>query len=140
MNDDTLLADPEEVLIARLAEALPGIEITSVDDLESAQERVLGSRSEILVTLAREVTADTAGDVTLIDMQYAAILCVPTSDLDRRRDFNLRRRMTKALAGYEPSEQHFASAFRRVGSVVRQKWANAEITAYGMLFGVAIRL
>lgn len=130
---------PGELMVQRLAEALPSLTVRRVQDYATAQREVSGSLPEILVRLLRVSVADSAGGMALLEQQYTAFYAVPGSFEDWDRDGPVLASIVQALTGYEP-DQAGIGEFSPVGSMVPQTWEQQGVVVYPLTFSVTVQL
>jgi len=131
---------PGEIIVERLAAALPDIRVTRVQDYTRAQESVSGSVPEILVRLLRATPADSAGGTSTLEQQYSAFFVVPGLSEDWERDGPVLTAMLRALTGYESDDEQFIGEFKPAGSIVPQTWDERGVIVYPVVFSVPVRL
>jgi hypothetical protein len=131
---------PGEIIVERLAAALPSIRVTRAQDYTRAQQLVDGSVTEILVRLLRATPTDSAGDTTMLEQQYSAFYVVPGLIEDWERDGPVLATMLHTLTGFAPEDEQFIFAFNPAGSIVPQTWDERGVIVYPVVFSVNVRL
>lgn len=129
----------QTVMVDRLRAMLPStLPVKTSIDVAQIQDQSSG-QPEVWVVFHRDQVADNSRTRTLVDQQFAAIYLAPGLLPDLARDGEALSTMTKALAGYDANIDGMGE-FKRVGSMVPQSWAKADLVAYGMLFSVSLDL
>jgi hypothetical protein len=131
---------PGEIIVERLAAALPSIRVSRAQDYTLAQESVNGSVPEILVRLLRGPFTGSAGGTTVMEQQYSAFYVVPGHSEDWERDGPVLTAMLRAMTGFEPEDEEFIGEFAPVGSLVPQSWDERGVIVYPVVFSVPVRL
>lgn len=131
---------PGEIIVERLASALPDISVRRVQDYAQAQREARGEEPEILVRLLRATPTDSAGDVAALDQEYTAFYAVSGSFEDWERDGPVLTTMLRALTGYEPDDEQFVGAFRPMAAIVPQTWEEQGVVVYPVTFAVPVRV
>ncbi len=131
---------PGEIIVERLATALPDLSVRRVQDYAQAQREVRNQVPEILVRLLRVTPTDSAGETVALDQEYTAFYAVPGSYEDWERDGPVLTAMLRALTGYEPRDERYIGSFRPTSAIVPQTWEEQGVVVYPVTFSVPVRV
>jgi hypothetical protein len=125
---------PLSIMADRLRAVLPAtLPVITALDVAQVQDQSDGN-PQVWVVFHRDIVQDTAGEITLVQFQIAAVYLAAGILPDLARDGDALTALTKALAGFKPLRTTGLSPIKRVGSMVPQSWEPLGLVAYGMIF------